>query len=267
MLNVGTLAEAVKIAEVQTDIEKLNKEIKEGAFNTADSFMRGVDGMVNSIERINAAFSNPDASGWEKIMSIWTALSTTLDSFIQIVEMINNLTKASEMLGAAKMAEAALDTAATSSKIANIAAEASAQEAALVAQTTTEVVASSIKTTKATTEMAAKSTSAFASIPFAGPALAAAQIAAFESLIAAASIPKFKDGGIVQGGPTSGDKILARVNAGEMILNQNQQSNLWKLLNSQSAVSGQSVNIGGRVRGADIYLALSNYMRSSGKKL
>ncbi|MGL5261194.1 MAG: tape measure protein, partial [Bacteroides sp.] len=118
------------------------------------------------------------------------------------------------------------------------------------------------KTEAAMGETAAKSTAAYAKFPFVGVGLAAAAIAAMFALI-----PKFKDGGIVAGGPTSGDKILARVNAGEMILNQGQQSNLWKMLNNKSSVSGQSVNIGGRVRGSDIYLSLKNYMKSSGKKL
>ena len=91
-----------------------------------------------------------------------------------------------------------------------------------------------------------------------------------QALIAAAAIPKFAGGGIVVGGPSSGDKILTRVNAGEMILNGRQQSNLFEAINSGklNSAQNQSVNIGfDKVRGSDIYLSLKNYMKSTGKKL
>lgn len=46
------------------------------------------------------------------------------------------------------------------------------------------------------------------------------------------SLPTFETGGIIPGTSFSGDKVLARVNSGEMILNSEQQSNLFKMLNS-----------------------------------
>lgn len=63
--------------------------------------------------------------------------------------------------------------------------------------------------------------------PIIGWVLAAAAVA---SVVAAfASMPKFADGGIVQGSSFN-DGIIARVSTGEMILNRNQQSNLFNLL-------------------------------------
>lgn len=49
-------------------------------------------------------------------------------------------------------------------------------------------------------------------------------------LSAFASIPKFATGGIVGGNSYTGDKLLARINSGEMVLNQRQQSNLANML-------------------------------------
>ena len=180
-----------------------------------------------------------------------------------MTELTNKLAKAKEV-------EAAIDTATTATKVANKTTETTAEITALGTQTAAEVTASTAKTTAASTEMAAKSTAAYAYIPFAGPALAAAQIATMQALIAAAAIPKFAGGGIVVGGPSSGDKILTRVNAGEMILNGRQQSNLFEAINSGklNSAQNQSVNIGfDKVRGSDIYLSLKNYMKSTGKKL
>lgn len=57
--------------------------------------------------------------------------------------------------------------------------------------------------------------------------------------IVATAIKGFQDGGIVGGSSFSGDRVLARVNSGEMILNRQQQANLFNLANNGS--SGQVV--------------------------
>ena len=77
------------------------------------------------------------------------------------------------------------------------------------------------------------------------------------------SLPKFADGGVVGGSSFFGDKLLARVNSGEMILNQGQQARLL------SMTEGSNVRVTGDVRlnGKDIYISLRNYMASSGNKL
>ena len=43
--------------------------------------------------------------------------------------------------------------------------------------------------------------------------------------------PQFEQGGIVPGSSYTGDNMLARVNSGEMILNQQQQSQLFNMAN------------------------------------
>lgn len=77
------------------------------------------------------------------------------------------------------------------------------------------------------------------------------------------SLPKFADGGVVGGSSYFGDKLLARVNSGEMILNQKQQSRLLSL------TDGGGVRVSGDVRlsGKDIYISLRNYLSASGNKL
>jgi hypothetical protein len=62
-------------------------------------------------------------------------------------------------------------------------------------------------------------------------------------LAAFASIPKFATGGIVGGSSVFGDKLLARVNSGEMILNQGQQQRLSSLINPAS--TPVNVTLGG----------------------
>lgn len=55
--------------------------------------------------------------------------------------------------------------------------------------------------------------------------------------IAASAIQGFQDGGIIPGSSNTGDRVLARVNSGEMILNRAQQSELFQLANGGSSSS------------------------------
>lgn len=69
------------------------------------------------------------------------------------------------------------------------------------------------------------------------------------------------EGGVIGGRSWTGDKLLARVNSGEMVLTRRQQAAL--LDGVAQAGSGGGVTV---VRGEDIYLSLTNYMRRTGKK-
>lgn len=70
----------------------------------------------------------------------------------------------------------------------------------------------------------------------------------------------FAEGGIIEGASHTGDKVLARVNAGEMVLNKRQQSNLFNLLDGNGI--GQNTN-GGKVefviKGSALKGVLNNY--------
>lgn len=106
-----------------------------------------------------------------------------------------------------------------------------------------------------TASMASGAGSAVASIPIVGPVMA---IAAIASVVAAlANIPKFAEGGIVGGSSYYGDKILARLNSGEMVLNQDQQARLLAGMERPS----QEVHVSGdfRISGRDLRLVLDRY--------
>lgn len=105
-----------------------------------------------------------------------------------------------------------------------------------------------------------------ASLPF------PASLAAFATVVSTitsifSSLPKFANGGIVDGTSYFGDKMIARVNSGEMILNQSQQGRLFKLIDSGRRISGNLPTEGKvTVNGKDLYIAIKNYMRSTNKK-
>lgn len=79
-------------------------------------------------------------------------------------------------------------------------------------------------------------------------------------------LQSFSQGGIFQGSKTVGDHNLARVNAGEMILTNTQQGNLFRILDNNTAGLGGGVGVSSvRVKGSDLYLALSNYSKVQSK--
>lgn len=265
---VDSLEDALKIAQVKEDIKSFSRELNEGLYSGVKNIASSSDRMVSAFESLRDVMNDVDASGWERIMAVWNAMTNTIDGFMSIIKTIETLTELTNKLARAKEAEAAIDTATTATKVTNKTAETTAEITALGTQTAAEVTASTAKTTAASVEMAAKSTAAYAYIPFAGPALAAAQIATMQALIAAAAIPKFASGGIVTGGPSSGDKILARVNAGEMILNARQQSNLFEAINSGKMGGDKMLasTVTTKVRSKDLILTINNELKSQGKK-
>lgn len=102
--------------------------------------------------------------------------------------------------------------------------------------------------------------SAVSSIPFVGPAMA---IAAVISLIATlAKAPKFASGGVVGGNSYYGDKILARVNSGELILNRQQQASLYNHL-AGAGVQNQpnGGNVVFKIRGQELVGILDKHER------
>ena len=80
-------------------------------------------------------------------------------------------------------------------------------------------------------------------------------------------LQSFSQGGIFQGSKTVGDLNLARVNSGEMILSNTQQGNLFRILDNNTAgLGGNGVGVSSvRVKGSDLYLALSNYSKVQSK--
>lgn len=259
--NTSSLEDALKLAEVQEDIETFRQQLAEGVYSGIKDVASNADRMVSAFRNISEVMGDADASPWEKILAVWNAMVQTVDGFMSIVRIIENISALTASLSGARRSSE------------DIVAGKSAEMAANVVASATEIALSKKKSEAAFAEMAAKSTAAYAGIPFVGVGLAAAQITAMTALIegAAKALPKFAGGGIVVGGSTSGDKILARVNAGEMILNPAQQSNLFRMLNEGRADGGRAttgVVIGfDKVRGSDIYLSLKNYLKSTGKKL
>jgi hypothetical protein len=88
--------------------------------------------------------------------------------------------------------------------------------------------------------------------PFTTPAFIATAVGGV--MAAFASIPKFETGGVVGGSSYHGDKILARVNSGELILNTGQQRAVLNAMGNSNMVMAET-----KISGRDLAIVLKKY--------
>ena len=142
----------------------------------------------------------------------------------------------------------------------------------ITAQSTAEIIPSIIKLIGAKQgEAMANGTASASALPF------PANIAAIASIIATvvstfanimSAVGAFADGGIVGGGNLHGDKVLARLNGGEMVLNRTQQAKLFRTIESGN-IGNQSASVSQvnwKIKGSDLYGALTNYKSIKSKQ-
>ena len=246
----------------------------------------GITSMTNALEG--------GRNAWETLTGVVDGAIQIFQSIAAIVDIVKALTGAAQASAAAsgvKASATATETAATTSHTAATAAD----------------TAATITNTAAKGGMAiASATASGASMPFPYNVVAiAAGVAAVVAALASIS-GAFANGGIVGGSSPSGDKLLARVNSGEMILNGAQQSRLFNFingvtpfadggivygptlsimgeyagarsnpeviapLNKLKSIIGEGGNGGGhlvgRIRGRDIIMALANETRINRRK-
>lgn len=99
--------------------------------------------------------------------------------------------------------------------------------------------------------------------PMAWAAFSVAGLAEIASVISQIhSLSGYAEGGIIGGNSYTGDRVLARVNSGEMILNHAQQARLFDMINMGS-VGGGEVEF--KIKGQELVGVLNNYNRKVGR--
>lgn len=74
-----------------------------------------------------------------------------------------------------------------------------------------------------------------------------------------ATIKGFADGGIIEGSSYHGDRIIASLNAGEMVLNRKQQANLFRALDNGIASNAVGGKVEFEIKGSTLKGVLKNY--------
>jgi len=194
-------AEIARVKRLRDEFEGVTEEVQELAATPMPKFSDawgGIKGIGNSIRDItNALTESEDA--WTTITGLIDGFIGLFQSFEQVVEIINAVSAATETMAATKTA-------------------ASSQVAA----------ANSLEATTNTAVAATGAASAMANIPWVGPALAIAAVAAV--LASLMSLPKFASGGLVYGptlglmgeygGASSNPEVIAPLNRLRAILGE-----------------------------------------------
>lgn len=243
-----TLDQAIKVATIQSDLKKYREAVKDQSFSGLKSVAQSARHLKSAFSELQKAF-DPDAqaSAWERFLAVFDSATQGIDTILSLVKMIEGLTQARQVAAAAEQALTAQQVAGRT-LVTTTEATSTATELGL---TTARIAATQAETSADTVGAAAKAAKAHAGIPFIGVALAAVAVGGLIALISSSAkkIPKFANGGIVPGGDGSGDRVLARVNPGELILNKAQQGRLANHLTSAASIR---VEVEGKIRAKDI---------------
>lgn len=243
-----TLDQAIKVATIQSDLKKYREAVKDQSFSGLKSVAQSARHLKSAFSELQKAF-DPDAqaSAWERFFAVFDSATQGIDTILSLVKMIEGLTQARQVAAAAEQALTAQQVAGRT-LVTTTEATSTATELGL---TTARIAATQAETSADTVGAAAKAAKAHAGIPFVGVALAAVAVGGLIALISSSAkkIPKFANGGIVPGGDGSGDRVLARVNPGELILNKAQQGRLANHLTSAASIR---VEVEGKIRAKDI---------------
>lgn len=243
-----TLDQAIKVATIQSDLKKYREAVKDQSFSGLKSVAQSARHLKSAFSELQKAF-DPDAqaSAWERFFAVFDSATQGIDTILSLVKMIEGLTQARQVAAAAEQSLTAQQVAGRT-LVTTTEATSTATELGL---TTARIAATQAETSADTVGAAAKAAKAHAGIPFVGVALAAVAVGGLIALISSSAkkIPKFANGGIVPGGDGSGDRVLARVNPGELILNKAQQGRLANHLTSAASIR---VEVEGKIRAKDI---------------
>jgi len=287
---VDALKDKIKQLTISEDIKNYKEELN-GLYED------GIKGGISGLRSLYDAFSKLSDpmegaenafEGFLNVMDSLVSIFDTVKGIIDIIQSIatvtNLLTGATTALGIAKGTTNALSEKETqqSIELASAKVTEAAAQAAIIATgpgVTAAIAAQGVAAGTAAPGIqelvgsvielaAAEMFSANAFIPVVGAAIAAAEVAVMTATMAivkgfAAGSEAFANGGIVGGGivpgnSLHGDQVYARLNSGEMVLNQKQQRNLFRLLDSGSS-SGGSGKVEFVIKGHELQGVLKNY--------
>ena len=240
--------------ETKEQFKKLISDFSSG-LGAVSTLGNALDNLKNIGEDLADAFSG-EMDAWDALMTVFNSGIGILETVVGVLDAINTLSELSSMLSKKKIADQAAETSAVvSGKAAESAAE------------TTEAGTSLAAAGANTAEAASGASKSVSWIPIVGPILAVAAVAAvlgatLAAMSKAKSAGSFAEGGLIGGNSYSGDRLVANVNSGELILNRAQQSNIAAQLSAGDRGGGSSTPY---VSGENIVLGVNNYFGRSGQ--
>ena len=246
------------------------KTLGDSVYEGTKNFVSGINSVYSSISGLSDKLDDAK-NGFEAFVAVFDTVMTVFDAVKSTIETIKGISQAFNLLSGATQAYNLLTDNATKSIITQSVAltesavaqtEKTAADGASTPIATANAAALKAQAIAATETAASLMFAAHASIPFVGAALGAAQVGIMEGVLAALKgmvVGMFAGGGIVGGSSYHGDKIYARVNSGEMLLNRKQQSNLFRLLDGGHSLGNGSANVEFKIKGSELIGVIKNY--------
>lgn len=220
-----------ELAKIGEGIEPFQLQIETKGFkhsiNQVEKGFGVVQNTVNGFQNLTSAIENSD-NAWQQVTGVMSAFFQIADGVTSIItgviSIIQLLSGATEEQTQKQEQQNIAQITGTAATIAQATASGTA-----AATETAETIATEANTKAKGSEAIANATSSGAKMPFPYNLIA---IGTGVAAVIAALASCFATGGIVPGASTTGDKVIARVNSGEMILNKSQQANLFKMINA-----------------------------------
>ena len=239
-------ANALGSKKAQDEISEKTIEQRRAYYNAVRNTSSAVGTLASNLQSLADADWGTMSMA-DKFNTITNAIFGTIDAVLNVIDTFDNLKTVVEGLALAKKGYQAAEEAAAQQHVQNAEAEGAAELAkgtqtlagaqmSLVAGEVEKAVQRGVVSAYSASAISGAA-SAMASIPYVGPILATAAATEMAAFLAA-TLPKFAEGGLVKGDLKYGDRLLARVNAGEMILNERQQRRLFDIADGRAHLGG-----------------------------
>lgn len=231
-----------KLEETRQKLLELREELKNAGLEGSEAFQK-VNDRINSVDGSLVKVSTQQEVLSEKAKSAQEAErkhEETVKTYDEISDAANNAAN-------------------TISSLANATDDTTFKTAAIIAEAIANIIAGYAS---ASSQAASLGPWGWAAFSLAGLAQVASVISQIHSLSG------YADGGIIGGGSTHGDTILSRLNAGEMVLNPRQQSNLFKAIDSGDFGfdnQSEAPTVQFKIKGNDLYGVLKNFSKTAAK--
>lgn len=250
----NAIQQALQVDDVKFDFSALPEAMQEAADEAVQSLDRLAEAMAIAGQQRAKFLAAGDTKGVEemdkqlsKLTEDYNKQSKEVDKYAKRSEEVKNLSDSFQSVGNSVGALGGLFSA-----LGDATDDAGMKTMGIIAETLATMALSFAKALKSCTTW-------YEWVAFGITGMT--QLVSMVSQIKQLTAGGYAEGGIIPGNSFHGDKVMAMVNSGEMILNTHQQKNLFDMLNgiTGTGIASSKVELTGKIRGKDLLLVQKNY--------
>lgn len=250
----NAIQQALQVDDIEFDFSSLPEAMQEAAEEAAQSLDRLAEAMAIAGQQRANFLAAGDTKGVEemdkqlsKLTEDYNKQSEEVGKYVKRSEEVKNLSDSFQSVGDSVGALGGLFSA-----LGDATDDAGMKTMGIIAETLATMALSFAKALKSCTTW-------YEWVAFGITGMT--QLVSMVSQIKQLTAGGYAEGGIIPGNSFAGDKVMAMVNSGEMILNTHQQKNLFDMLNgiTGTGISSSKIELTGKIRGKDLLLVQKNY--------